>query len=65
MAPEVLRGEPYDQKADMWGIGCVLYELATGKLAFGGNCFFQDIQKVSYILKSIIFEKPFITFLNI
>ena len=34
MAPEVLQGRPYNQKADMWGIGCVLYELATGKKAF-------------------------------
>ena len=48
MAPEVTRREPYDQKADMWGIGCVLFELATGKRAFGGISFFQDIQKVSH-----------------
>ena len=34
MAPEVIVGRSYDQKADMWSIGCVLYELATGKKAF-------------------------------
>ena len=45
MAPEVLGGEPYDQKADMWGVGCILYELATGKRAFGGKSYFQDINK--------------------
>ena len=45
MAPEVLQGRPYDQKADMWGIGCVLYELATGKQAFGGSSFFRDINE--------------------
>ena len=46
MAPEIHGGEPYNQKADMWGIGCILYELATGKLAFGGIPF---ILKVSYL----------------
>ena len=45
MAPEVLGGKPYDQKADMWGLGCVLYELATRKRAFGGNSFISAINK--------------------
>ena len=46
IAPEVFRGEPYDNKADIWSLGCILFELATLKLAFGGNNFFQDISKV-------------------
>ena len=29
MAPEVLKGIPYDSKADMWSIGVILYELIT------------------------------------
>ena len=45
MAPEVLQGRPYDQMSDMWGIGCVLYELATGNQAFGGSSFFRDINE--------------------
>ena len=28
MAPEVLRGQPYGGAADVWSLGCVLYELA-------------------------------------
>ena len=34
MAPEVLSDEPYDFKADMWSMGCILYELCTAKLTF-------------------------------
>ena len=34
MAPEVLRGEPADARADIWAAGAVLYEMATAKRAF-------------------------------
>jgi len=34
MAPELLRGEAVDARADIWAAGAVLYEMATGKRAF-------------------------------
>ena len=34
MSPEVIRGEHYDKKADMWALGCVGYELASLKKPF-------------------------------
>ena len=37
MAPEQLRGRPTDQRADIWAFGCVLYEMLTGRRAFGGG----------------------------
>ena len=37
MAPEVLNGEAYNHKADMWSLGCILYELVTLKPAFNGS----------------------------
>ncbi|KAJ9449764.1 putative serine/threonine-protein kinase nek3 [Diplonema papillatum] len=35
MAPELLQGLPYDEKNDVWALGCILYEMATGAFAFG------------------------------
>jgi serine/threonine-protein kinase ULK/ATG1 len=34
MAPEILRYEKYDVKADLWSAGTVLYEMAVGKALF-------------------------------
>ncbi len=37
MAPEQLEGQEADARADLWALGCVLYEMATGKRAFDGK----------------------------
>lgn len=34
MAPEILRYEKYDAKADLWSVGTVLYEMVVGKPPF-------------------------------
>ncbi|TBU29016.1 kinase-like protein [Dichomitus squalens] len=33
-APEVIIGAPWDTKADIWNLGCLVYELATGDVLF-------------------------------
>jgi Tol biopolymer transport system component len=37
MSPEQLEGNPADARSDLWALGCVLYEMATGRQAFAGK----------------------------
>jgi Tol biopolymer transport system component len=37
MAPEALRGQEADARSDIFSLGCVLYEMVTGRRAFEGR----------------------------
>ena len=32
--PETIIGYPYDEKCDIWSLGCMIYELITGDFLF-------------------------------
>ncbi len=41
LAPELLRGAPADARSDLWALGVVLHELASGSLPFTGQTGFE------------------------
>ena len=50
MAPEILKGEKYNNKVDIWSLGCLIYELLTLN-----KCFFADklVELTMRILKEM------------
>ena len=43
VAPEVLRGKPYTQAADIYSFGMVMYFMATGRQPFADRAHDQDL----------------------
>jgi serine/threonine protein kinase len=60
MAPEFLRGEAADYRSDLWALGVVLYEAASGRLPFEGRTAFdigspvrkEDVTAVTHVCDS-------------
>jgi NIMA (never in mitosis gene a)-related kinase len=37
LSPEICEEKPYNEKSDVWALGCILYEMATFKHPFNAN----------------------------
>lgn len=46
MAPEILRYEKYDAKADLWSVGTVAYEMMVGKPPFRASNHVELLRKI-------------------
>jgi alkyl hydroperoxide reductase subunit AhpC/predicted Ser/Thr protein kinase len=46
LAPEQVRGQPACQASDVFSLGLILYELATGKMAFPGANLLQILDQI-------------------
>ena len=51
MSPEQARGLPVGRRADVWAFGAVLYEMLTGKQAFGAD-------RTSEVLANVLGAEP-------
>src|SRR5439155_3361389 len=51
MSPEQARGREVNSQTDLWALGCVLYEVLSGRQAFGG-------ETMTDILGSIVKGEP-------
>ena len=51
MSPEIINGEKYNNKADCWSLGCIIYELCTLNYCFDSNsliALFKNISESKY-----------------
>ncbi|XP_076006370.1 serine/threonine-protein kinase Nek10 [Genypterus blacodes] len=44
--PEVVKNEPYGDKADIWALGCILYQMATLQPPFYSNNMLSLVSKI-------------------
>ena len=46
LSPEICNGVPYDEKTDIWSLGCIFYEMCTLTPAFSGNNMGNVVMKI-------------------
>ena len=47
LAPEVLNGELYSEKADIWSLGILLFEMLEGKVPYNGRNFREQLTQIN------------------
>lgn len=57
MAPEILRYEKYDARADLWSTGAVLYEMVVGKPPFRAQNHVELLRRIEKANDIITFDR--------
>lgn len=57
MAPEIWRGKPATAQSDIYSLGCILYEMLTGKVLFEGESPAEVITK--HVIDGPIYDEDF------
>ena len=58
-SPEIIFGMPYDEKIDLWALGCSLYELITGKIMINvekseyHGIYDKDLINIKFLIENI------------
>jgi serine/threonine-protein kinase ULK/ATG1 len=60
MAPEILRYEKYDARADLWSVGTVLYEMVVGKPPFRAQNHVELLRRIEKTNDVITFDKSLV-----
>jgi serine/threonine protein kinase len=57
MAPELVKHQKYSEKVDVWSLGCITFQLLSGRTPFDG----KNIEKINkYICeKEIVFKDKY------
>jgi serine/threonine protein kinase len=46
MSPELIKGEPVNNKTDIWSFGCILYEMLTLEKAFKRDTYLEMANEI-------------------
>ncbi|XP_049277580.1 serine/threonine-protein kinase fused [Anopheles funestus] len=48
MAPELLEAKPYDHHADLWSLGCIIYEMLAGEPPFSSSSMIHLVRLIRH-----------------